>query len=69
LVAPEAKPQTLKEHIAIIKAIRNRDPEAAGEAMRSHLSAALSRYHSVTANASKGNPTIKAAASRRHKVT
>ena len=40
LVAPEAKPQTLKEHVAIIKAIRNRDPEAAGEAMRNHLSAA-----------------------------
>ena len=69
LVAPEAKPQTLKEHVAIIKAIRNRDPEAAGEAMRSHLGAALSRYHSVTASASKSHLTVRAAASRKNKAT
>jgi GntR family transcriptional repressor for pyruvate dehydrogenase complex len=68
LVAPEAKPQTLKEHIAIIRAIRNRDPEAAGEAMHRHLSAALNRYHNAIANGSKSNPTIKAVASRRHKA-
>jgi GntR family transcriptional repressor for pyruvate dehydrogenase complex len=68
LVAPEAKPQTLKEHIAIIRAIRNRDPEAAGETMHRHLSAALNRYHNAIASGSKSNLTIKAVASRRPKA-
>jgi DNA-binding FadR family transcriptional regulator len=35
----------LKEHISIVNAIKRHDPEAAREAMQSHLDAALRRYH------------------------
>lgn len=47
LLLPNARPLSVKEHVAIFKAIRDRDPEAASEAMRNHLEAALKRYHSA----------------------
>jgi len=47
LLLPNALPLSLKEHVAIVNAIRNRDPEAATEAMRNHLEAALERYRNA----------------------
>ena len=49
LVAPNALPNSLKEHVKIVDAIRGRDPGAAGEAMRVHLNAALKRYQNSIA--------------------
>jgi GntR family transcriptional repressor for pyruvate dehydrogenase complex len=49
LVAPNALPNSLKEHVKIVDAIRRRDPGAAGEAMRGHLNAALKRYQNSIA--------------------
>jgi GntR family transcriptional repressor for pyruvate dehydrogenase complex len=45
LLLPNARPLSLKEHVSVVNAIRRRDPEAAREAMQSHLDAALKRYH------------------------
>jgi GntR family transcriptional repressor for pyruvate dehydrogenase complex len=47
LLLPNARPLSVREHVAIFNAIRDRDPEAASEAMRNHLEAALNRYHSA----------------------
>ncbi|QHN03281.1 FadR family transcriptional regulator [Granulicella sp. WH15] len=47
LVAPHALPNTLKEHTAIVNAIRKRDPVAASESMQAHLKAHLKRYQSA----------------------
>jgi GntR family transcriptional repressor for pyruvate dehydrogenase complex len=47
LLLPNARPLTLKEHVVIVNALRRRDPEAASEAMRHHLEAALKRYHNA----------------------
>jgi GntR family transcriptional repressor for pyruvate dehydrogenase complex len=47
LVPPNAKPHTLREHLAIITAIRRRDPKAASEAMQNHLNAGLKRYQNA----------------------
>lgn len=45
LTAPHGHEDTLKEHTAIVDAIRQRDLLAASERMKSHLAAALKRYH------------------------
>jgi GntR family transcriptional repressor for pyruvate dehydrogenase complex len=45
LLVPNARPLSIKEHAAIVNAIKRRDPEAAREAMQVHLDAALKRYH------------------------
>lgn len=50
LLFPNARPLSLKEHVAIIDAIRRRDPAAASHAMQLHLEAALKRYHGALAN-------------------
>jgi GntR family transcriptional repressor for pyruvate dehydrogenase complex len=44
LVIPHALPLTHKEHTAIVDAIERHDPEAARQAMLSHLGGHLSRY-------------------------
>jgi GntR family transcriptional regulator, transcriptional repressor for pyruvate dehydrogenase complex len=50
LLLPNARPLSLKEHFAIVNAIKRCDPDAARQAMQSHLNAALNRYHSTVAN-------------------
>jgi GntR family transcriptional repressor for pyruvate dehydrogenase complex len=67
LVPPNAKPHTLKEHVAIINAIRRRDPEAASQAMQSHLNAGLKRYHDALYKAPESQGTLGAPARRRLK--
>jgi GntR family transcriptional repressor for pyruvate dehydrogenase complex len=67
LVPPKAKPHTLKEHLAIITAIRRRDPEAASEAMQNHLNAALKRYHGALDNAARSQGPLRPSAPRRLK--
>jgi GntR family transcriptional regulator, transcriptional repressor for pyruvate dehydrogenase complex len=47
LLLPNARPLSLKEHAAVVNAIKRRDPEAAREAMQIHLDAALKRYHNA----------------------
>lgn len=42
---PNARPSTLKEHIAIVDALRRGDSDAAAQTMSRHLEAALKRYH------------------------
>lgn len=44
LHVPDALPLSLKEHIAIVEAIRRGNPKAAEKAMQAHLSDALRRY-------------------------
>jgi GntR family transcriptional repressor for pyruvate dehydrogenase complex len=44
LLLPRAVPLSLKEHIAIFRAIKRGDPDMAREAMHAHLHAALLRY-------------------------
>ena len=44
LLLPNAMPLTLKEHVAIWKAIKSHDADAASAAMQSHLKRALKRY-------------------------
>jgi GntR family transcriptional regulator, transcriptional repressor for pyruvate dehydrogenase complex len=50
LLVPNARPMSIKEHAAIVKAIKRRDPEAAREAMQAHLDAALRRYRNAVGN-------------------
>jgi GntR family transcriptional repressor for pyruvate dehydrogenase complex len=47
LLLPNARPLTFKEHVAVVQAIRRRDPVAARDAMQVHLDAALKRYHNA----------------------
>jgi GntR family transcriptional repressor for pyruvate dehydrogenase complex len=47
LVLPHARPLSLKEHAAILQAVRKRDPEAAHRAMQVHLKAAIERYDAI----------------------
>lgn len=42
-----ARPLSLKEHEAIAKALRRRNPEAARKAMQTHLRSAITRYDST----------------------
>jgi GntR family transcriptional repressor for pyruvate dehydrogenase complex len=44
---PKAVPLSLKEHAAIIHAIKRRDPDGAAAAMQHHLDSALKRYYSA----------------------
>jgi len=41
---PNARPSTLKEHMAIVEALRRGDSDAAAQVMSRHLEAALNRY-------------------------
>ena len=45
---PNAIPLSLKEHIAVVEAIKNRDPEAARTAMQAHLGRVLRSYGSTS---------------------
>jgi GntR family transcriptional repressor for pyruvate dehydrogenase complex len=47
LLLPNALPLSLKEHVAIVNAIKRRDPDGARDAMQSHLDSALKRYHNA----------------------
>jgi GntR family transcriptional repressor for pyruvate dehydrogenase complex len=47
LLLPKALPLSLKEHTAIINAIKRHDSEAAADAMRHHLDSAVRRYHNA----------------------
>jgi len=62
LLVPKARPLSIKEHAAIVKAIKRRDPEAAREAMQAHLDAALKRYRNAV-----GSKQIAVAVTRRRK--
>jgi GntR family transcriptional regulator, transcriptional repressor for pyruvate dehydrogenase complex len=44
LILPQARPRSLEEHTAILKAVKRRNPEAARKAMQAHLDAAIKRY-------------------------
>ncbi len=44
LALPQARPLSLREHTAIIKALHQRSPELARQAMQTHLSSAIKRY-------------------------
>jgi GntR family transcriptional repressor for pyruvate dehydrogenase complex len=58
LLLPNARPLSLNEHVSIVNAIKRRDPDAAREAMQSHLNAALNRYHNaVGSQPATGAPT------------
>jgi GntR family transcriptional regulator, transcriptional repressor for pyruvate dehydrogenase complex len=46
LVLPQARPRSIEEHRAILKAVKRRNPEAARRAMQAHLEAAIKRYDS-----------------------
>jgi GntR family transcriptional repressor for pyruvate dehydrogenase complex len=48
LLLPNARPLSLKEHTAVVRAIKRRDPDAARKAMQAHLDAAIKRYHYAT---------------------
>jgi GntR family transcriptional repressor for pyruvate dehydrogenase complex len=50
LLRPRAVPLSLREHIAIFRAIKRGDPDMAREAMHAHLHAALLRYNETTAD-------------------
>ena len=50
LQLPNARPLSLKEHLAIFEAIERRDVEGAREAMHHHLEAALKRYEEASAS-------------------
>jgi GntR family transcriptional regulator, transcriptional repressor for pyruvate dehydrogenase complex len=62
LKLPNARPLSLKEHIAIFEAIEKRDVEGAREAMHHHLEAALKRYAEASASGN-GAPAKTAASS------
>jgi GntR family transcriptional repressor for pyruvate dehydrogenase complex len=47
LVLPHARPLSVLEHTAILKAVKRRNPEAARKAMQAHLVAAVKRYDAV----------------------
>jgi GntR family transcriptional repressor for pyruvate dehydrogenase complex len=63
LLLPNARPLSIKEHAAIVNAIKRRDPEAAREAMQAHLDAALKRYHDAV-----GSEHIAVAGTKLRKV-
>jgi GntR family transcriptional regulator, transcriptional repressor for pyruvate dehydrogenase complex len=44
LVLPQARPRSIEEHGAILKAVKRRNAEAARKAMQAHLEAAVKRY-------------------------
>jgi GntR family transcriptional repressor for pyruvate dehydrogenase complex len=46
LVLPQARPRSVEEHQAILKAVKRRSPVAARKAMQAHLEAAIKRYDS-----------------------
>jgi GntR family transcriptional repressor for pyruvate dehydrogenase complex len=46
LVLPQARPRSVEEHQAILKAVKRRNPDAARKAMQAHLEAAIKRYDS-----------------------
>jgi GntR family transcriptional repressor for pyruvate dehydrogenase complex len=48
LLLPNAIPLSLKEHTAVLEAIKRRDSEAARQAMHAHLSAARDRYNQTS---------------------
>jgi GntR family transcriptional repressor for pyruvate dehydrogenase complex len=50
LVLPQARPLSIEEHTAILKAIKRRNPEAARKAMQAHLQAAVKRYEGSQAS-------------------
>ena len=54
LVIPHALPLTHKEHTAIVDAIERHDPDAARQAMLSHLGGHLSRYTSANPDGKSG---------------
>jgi len=68
LLLPNARPLSLKEHAAIVHAIRDRDPEAASEAMRNHLEAALKRYHNALGSEQLALSASSAALPRRKRA-
>jgi GntR family transcriptional regulator, transcriptional repressor for pyruvate dehydrogenase complex len=47
LVLPDARPLSVLEHTAILKAVKRRNPEAARKAMQAHLVSAVKRYDVV----------------------
>jgi GntR family transcriptional regulator, transcriptional repressor for pyruvate dehydrogenase complex len=63
LLLPNARPLTFKEHVAVVHAIRRRDPVAARDAMQIHLDAALKRYHNAL-----GSEHVAVAGSKIRKV-
>jgi GntR family transcriptional repressor for pyruvate dehydrogenase complex len=56
LQLPNARPLSLKEHLAIFEAIERRDVEGAREAMHHHLEAALKRYEEASASGNGARP-------------
>lgn len=55
LLVPHALPLTYKEHRAIFEAIERHEPDAAREAMQTHLKAHLVRYTSANAADAQSN--------------
>lgn len=47
LKLPDARPLSLEEHEAIVKALRRRNPEAARKAMQAHLGSAMKRFDAM----------------------
>jgi GntR family transcriptional regulator, transcriptional repressor for pyruvate dehydrogenase complex len=44
LVLPHARPRSVEEHTAVLRAVKRRNSEAARKAMQAHLEAAIKRY-------------------------
>jgi GntR family transcriptional regulator, transcriptional repressor for pyruvate dehydrogenase complex len=50
LTLQHARPLSVSEHAAIVKAIKRRDADGARTAMQNHLNAAMKRYHAEVGN-------------------
>ena len=65
LLSSHGRSNTLKEHTAIVDAIRHHNPEAASKAMQTHLAAALRRYQNALSNDNSGQASSVVSTSRR----
>lgn len=61
LPLPNALPLSYKEHAAITRAIKQRNPEAARERMQAHLQAAIGRYRRENQGKQPGAVAVKRA--------
>lgn len=69
LQLPNARPLSLKEHIAIFEAIERHDAGGARAAMHEHLEAALKRYGLATAEDHKASAKATASSNGTHLLT
>jgi GntR family transcriptional repressor for pyruvate dehydrogenase complex len=61
LLLPNAMPLSLREHTAIVEAVKRRNPATARDAMHAHLQAALHRYNEAAGEKLHGHEGSSAA--------